>query len=109
MSVKQDILENKSERVERTAKPEVRRTFQIAGQTIESLAVEDREFDSAGNLTDATLDYFAQGDTTDGCGLGLSVAQWIVSARGGKIQIASEPSKKPSLPCKFRSARLTPN
>ena len=29
----------------------------------------------------------------DGCGLGLSIVQWIVSAHGGKIQIASAPSQ----------------
>jgi len=35
----------------------------------------------------------AHGSTVDGCGLGLSIAQWIVSAHGGKIQIASVPSQ----------------
>ncbi|MEI6194223.1 MAG: ATP-binding protein [Verrucomicrobiota bacterium] len=44
------------------------------------------------------FDRFFRGDpahsaTTDGCGLGLSIAQWIVSAHGGTIRIASEPSK----------------
>jgi signal transduction histidine kinase len=44
------------------------------------------------------FDRFFRGDAAhanfvEGCGLGLSIAQWIVSAHGGKIQIASEPSK----------------
>jgi len=60
--LKQDILENKSERVERTAKPEIHKTFELGGQSIDSLAFEDREYDAAGNLTEATLDYFAQDD-----------------------------------------------
>jgi signal transduction histidine kinase len=45
------------------------------------------------------FDRFFRGDPAhsaevDGCGLGLSIAQWIVSAHDGKIQIASEPSKQ---------------
>jgi signal transduction histidine kinase len=35
----------------------------------------------------------AHGDTVDGCGLGLSIVQWIVSAHSGTIQMFSEPSK----------------
>jgi hypothetical protein len=61
-SLKQDILESKDERVERTARPEIRRTFQIGDQEVVALAVEDREFDSAGRMTETTLDYFAQDD-----------------------------------------------
>lgn len=61
-SLKQDILENKSERVERIARPDVHKTFQIGGQTIEALTVEDREYTASGDLTEATLDYFAQDD-----------------------------------------------
>jgi len=60
--LKQDILENKSERVERTARPEVHKTFQIGSQTVEALTVEDREYTASGDLTEATLDYFAQDD-----------------------------------------------
>ncbi|MGH7951941.1 MAG: sensor histidine kinase [Limisphaerales bacterium] len=44
------------------------------------------------------FDRFFRGDpahenTIDGCGLGLSIAQWIVSAHGGKIEIESTPLK----------------
>ena len=44
------------------------------------------------------FDRFFRGDpahenTIDGCGLGLSIAQWIVSAHTGTIQIESVPSK----------------
>ena len=41
---------------------------------------------------------FFRGDAShtrdvEGCGLGLSIAQWIVTTHGGTIQIASEPGK----------------
>ncbi len=44
------------------------------------------------------FDRFYRGDaahsqTVDGCGLGLSIAQWIVSAHHGSIQVESVPSK----------------
>jgi heavy metal sensor kinase len=35
----------------------------------------------------------AHGNTIEGCGLGLSIVQWIVSAHGGTIQIESVPSQ----------------
>ena len=59
--LKQDVLESKSERVERTVKPDVHKVFKIDGQAVEALAVEDREF-AAGKLKEVTLDYFAQAD-----------------------------------------------
>ncbi len=42
------------------------------------------------------FDRFYRGDpahnsAVEGCGLGLSIAQWIVKAHGGTIQLASEP------------------
>jgi signal transduction histidine kinase len=44
------------------------------------------------------FDRFFRGDpahstAVEGCGLGLSIAQWIVSAHNGTIQMASEPNK----------------
>lgn len=35
----------------------------------------------------------SHGSTVDGCGLGLSIAQWIVTAHEGSINITSEPDK----------------
>lgn len=63
--LKQDILEGsedgKKTRVERTLKPEVHKTFKVAGQTVESLGMEDRIF-VGGLLEEVALDYFAQDD-----------------------------------------------
>jgi len=61
-SLDQDVLENEEGHVERTAKPDVVKTFQIGGQTVEALTVEDLEYDANGTLKEATLDYFAQDD-----------------------------------------------
>jgi hypothetical protein len=61
-SLKQDVLQNEKERVERTARPEIHKTFQVGGQTVGALTVEDREFNAGGELIEATRDYFAQDD-----------------------------------------------
>jgi hypothetical protein len=64
-SLKQDILEGReggaTVRVERTAKPVLRRTFKIGKQSVETLAVEDREYEN-GQLAEVATDYFAQAD-----------------------------------------------
>ena len=44
------------------------------------------------------FDRFYRGDpahnsAVEGCGLGLSIAQWVVNAHGGTIQVTSEPQK----------------
>jgi len=75
-SLKQDILKNGTERVERTAKPEIHKTFQVGGQTVEALTVEDREFNAGGGLTEATLDYFAQDDDGNVYYLGEDVDEY---------------------------------
>jgi len=64
-SLKQDVLEGKEGtkelRIERTLKPEIRKTFKVGKQTVEVLVMEDREFEG-GKLSEITLDYFAQAD-----------------------------------------------
>ena len=64
-SLKQDILEGKEGskelRIERTLKPDIRKTFKVGKQTVEVLVMEDREFEN-GKLSEVTLDYFAQAD-----------------------------------------------
>jgi signal transduction histidine kinase len=51
-----------------------------------------------GEILPRVFDRFFRGDSAhgsviDGCGLGLSIAQWIVSAHAGTIRIESAPSK----------------
>jgi hypothetical protein len=73
--LKQDVLENESGRVERTAKPEVHKIFQVDGQTVEALVVEDRDYEN-GRLTEVTLDYFAQADDGAVYSLGEDVDEY---------------------------------
>jgi hypothetical protein len=83
-SLKQDILEgkegSKTVRIERIAKPELRKTFQIGAQTIESLAVEDREYED-GELAEVAMDYFAQSDEGTVYYLGEDVDEY----KNGKV------------------------
>jgi len=80
VSLKQDVLENPSGRVERTAKPDVHKTFRIGGQTVEALVVEDRDYEN-GKLTEVTLDYFAQDDAGTVYYLGEDVDEY----KDGKV------------------------
>jgi len=83
-SLKQDILEGKEGgktiRIERTAKPDLHKKFKIGKQTVEALAVEDREFEN-GELSEVALDYFAQADDGTVLYLGEDVDEY----KNGKI------------------------
>ncbi len=83
-SLKQDILEGKeggkTVRIERTAKPDLLKTFKIGKQTVESLAVEDREFEN-GELSEVAMDYFAQADDGTVLYLGEDVDEY----KNGKV------------------------
>ena len=83
-SLKQDILEgkegSKKVRIERTAKPDVHRTFKLGSQTVEAFAVEDREFED-GALAEVAVDFFAQGDDGTVYYLGETVDEY----KNGKV------------------------
>jgi hypothetical protein len=83
-SLKQDILEGKEGgktiRIERTAKPDLHKTFKIGKQTVEALAVEDREWEN-GELAEVAMDYFAQADDGTVLYLGEDVDEY----KNGKI------------------------
>lgn len=84
VSLKQDILEGKegakTVRIERTAKPEIHRTFKIGKQTVEALAVEDREFEN-GEIAEVAMDYFVQADNGTVLYLGEDVDEY----KNGKV------------------------
>jgi hypothetical protein len=83
-SLKQDVLEGKEDskelRIERTMKPDIRKTFKIGNQTVEVLVMEDREFEN-GKLSEVTLDYFAQADDATVYYLGENVDEY----KDGKV------------------------
>ena len=83
-SLKQDILEGTEEgrkiRIERTAKPDMHRTFDIGGQKVETLVIEDREFED-GELSEVAIDYFAQADD----GTVYYLGEEVDTYRGGKV------------------------
>lgn len=83
-SLKQDILEgkegSKTVRIERTAKPDLHKKFKIGKQTVEALAVEDRELEN-GELAEVAMDYFVQADDGTVLYLGENVDEY----KNGKI------------------------
>ncbi len=100
--LKQDILEGtengKSIRIIRTALPKKHRTFLIAGQTIDSFAVEDREFEN-GKLAEITVDYFAQDDAGNVYYLGEAVDEYEngkVTGHSGQWMLGVD-TQKPGL------------
>jgi len=75
----------------------VRLALRRAGETAE-LTVANSGPGIAPDILPRVFDRFFRGDpahssAVEGCGLGLSIAQWIVTAHGGSIEIASAPGK----------------
>lgn len=65
----------------------------------------------APELHSRVFERFFRGDTShnnavDGCGLGLSIAQWIVTAHGGEIHFASTPHQLTAVTVKLRRSDL---
>ena len=83
--LKQDVLEGtedgKQIRITRTVMPGKHRSFTIAGQKVDALVVEDREFED-GALAEVAIDYFAQADDGTVFYLGEEVDEY----EGGKLK-----------------------
>jgi hypothetical protein len=83
-TVQQDVLEGTEDshktRVERTVKPDIHKTFTLAGQQVEALAFEDRAYED-GQLHEVALDYFAQDDAGNVYYLGEDVDNY----KDGKV------------------------
>ncbi len=82
--LKQDVFEGteggKKVRVERTAKPNLHKTFKIGDATVEALVVEDRAFID-GKIEEVATDYFAQDDNGTVYYLGEDVDEY----KDGKV------------------------
>ncbi|HEX3627722.1 MAG TPA: HAMP domain-containing sensor histidine kinase [Verrucomicrobiae bacterium] len=73
------------------------------------LKVENSGAGLAPDLQPRVFDRFFRGDSShssavDGCGLGLSIAQWIALAHRGTIEFSSEPNKRTVVTVKLPSS-----
>ena len=84
-TLKQDVLEGtedgKKIRITRTVLPGKHKTFTIAGQKVDALVVEDREYED-GVIAEIAIDYFAQDDAGTVFYLGEEVDEY----EGGKLK-----------------------
>lgn len=83
-SLQQDILEGteggKKIRVERTARPDLHKTFTINGQAVEAFVLEDKVFED-GHLEEIATDYFAQDDS----GIVYYLGEEVDEYKDGKV------------------------
>ena len=83
--LKQDVLEGSEDgkqiRITRTLMPGKHNTFTIAGQKVDALVVEDREYED-GVIAEIAMDYFAQDDAGTVFYLGEEVDEY----EGGKLK-----------------------
>ena len=75
------------------------------------LKIENTGAGLAPELQPRVFERFFRGDsshsnTTEGCGLGLSIAQWIANAHRGNIHFVSEPEKLTVVTVRFPLAHL---
>jgi signal transduction histidine kinase len=75
------------------------------GEEIEVAIVNDGSGISSETLSRVFEPFFrgdaSHSDAIEGCGLGLSIAKWIVTAHGGRIELASTPGKLTTAALRF--------
>src|SRR5260370_12806552 len=78
----EDILESKTARIQRKRRTDLQKSFNIGGQRVSALVVEDRGYER-GQLTEVAFDYFAQDDDGTGYYLGEKVDEYQKSKSSG--------------------------
>jgi signal transduction histidine kinase len=84
-------------------------SLQRAGAAAE-LRIANTGAGLAGDLQPRVFERFFRGDAShnrevEGCGLGLSIAQWIVTAHGGAIHFVSQPGQLTTVTVRLPLAR----
>ena len=74
------------------------------------LKIENSGAGLAPELQPRVFERFFRGDSShshaiEGCGLGLSIAQWIVAAHDGSIQFASKPNESTTVTIRLPASR----